>query len=137
MATIQPSRPDLTLAVAPATFPDNLFQELSAAVNGPVLRPTDPECVLSSPLLILIDDVRIELTSECPRTYRYADRARTFNGKLKPACRVLVSPLDAHDVSAVITFCRKHGISPSVRSGGYGIAGWAVAGDLVIDMSMI
>ena len=50
---------------------------------------------------------------------------------------MLVSPLDAVDVSAVIRFCRAHGLSPSVRAGGYGIAGWAVAGDVVVDMSMI
>lgn len=67
----------------------------------------------------------------------YADRSRTFNGKLKPRCRVLVSPLDAQDVSAVIKFCRQHDLSPSVRAGGYGIPGWAVAGDVLIDLSMI
>ncbi|TBU27859.1 hypothetical protein BD311DRAFT_360778 [Dichomitus squalens] len=110
MATIQPSRPDLTLSIAPVAFPESLLKELSASVKGPVLRPTDSE---------------------------YTERAKTFNGKLKPTCRVLVSPLDAHDVSAVVQFCRKHDISPSVRAGGYGIAGWAVAGDLIIDMSMI
>lgn len=34
-------------------------------------------------------------------------------------------------------FCVKNELSPSVRAGGYGIAGWAVAGDIVIDMSLI
>ncbi|KAI1786326.1 hypothetical protein LXA43DRAFT_975819 [Ganoderma leucocontextum] len=102
--------PKLTLSTEPAVFPDSLFDELSASVKGPVLRPSDSQ---------------------------YPERARTFNGKLKPSCRVLVSPLDAHDVSAVIKFCRKHELSPSVRAGGYGIAGWAVAGDVIVDMSMI
>lgn len=68
---------------------------------------------------------------------RYTERAKTFNGQLQPTCRVLVSPLDAQDVSAVVKFCLKHELSPSVRAGGYGIAGWAVAGDVIVDMSMM
>lgn len=40
-------------------------------------------------------------------------------------------------MSAVVKFCIKHGLSPSVRAGGYGIAGWSVAGDVIIDMSMM
>ncbi|PIL33689.1 hypothetical protein GSI_04313 [Ganoderma sinense ZZ0214-1] len=106
----QPPRLALNVNTEEAPFPDALFDELSTAVKGPVLRPSDS---------------------------KYPDRARTFNGKLKPSCRVLVSPLDATDVSAVIHFCRTYGLSPSVRAGGYGIAGWAVAGDVVVDMSMI
>lgn len=50
---------------------------------------------------------------------------------------LVVSPVDAEDVSKVVKFCVKHGLSPSVIAGGYGIAGWAVAGDIVIDMSRI
>lgn len=48
-----------------------------------------------------------------------------------------MTPLDANDVSAIVLFCAKHGLSPSVRAGGYGIAGWCVAGDVIIDMSLI
>ena len=65
------------------------------------------------------------------------ERSKTFNGKLKPNQRLVVSPLDAQDVSAVIKFCIANGLSPSVRAGGYGIAGWAVAGDIVVDMSLL
>ena len=61
----------------------------------------------------------------------------TFNGKIIPRPRLVVSPLDAEDVSTIIKFCNKNKLSPSVRAGGYGIAGWAVAGDIVIDMSLI
>lgn len=67
----------------------------------------------------------------------FAERVKTFNGKLIPRATIAVSPLDAEDVSAVIRFCRKHDLSPSVKAGGYGIAGWSVAGDIVIDMSLI
>ncbi|KAI0629552.1 hypothetical protein C8Q77DRAFT_1076036 [Trametes polyzona] len=96
-------------------FSDELFNELSSSVRGRVLRPTDPGCTFSP----------------------YSEHAKTFNGKLKSLSSVLVSPLDARDVSAVVKFCVRHGLSPSVRAGGYGIAGWSVAGDVIIDMSMM
>jgi hypothetical protein len=37
----------------------------------------------------------------------------------------------------VIIFCKKHGLSPSVKAGGYGTGGWAINGDVVIDLSKI
>ncbi|KAI0774904.1 hypothetical protein BD413DRAFT_472171 [Trametes elegans] len=109
MLSPPPPKPQLELRLV-QPFSDELFAELSASVKGPVLRPTDAE---------------------------YSARSKTFNGKLKPQAKALVSPLDAHDVSAVVKFCVKHNFSPSVRAGGYGIAGWAVAGDVIIDMSMM
>lgn len=61
----------------------------------------------------------------------------TFNGQIKPLSQILVSPLDAQDVSAIVRFCVKHNLSPSIKAGGYAIAGWSVAGDVVIDLSMM
>lgn len=69
--------------------------------------------------------------------HRFAERSRTFNGKLVCLSRALVSPLDAKDVSAAVRFCTKHGLSPSVKAGGYATAGWSVAGDVIIDLSMM
>lgn len=37
----------------------------------------------------------------------------------------------------VLKICVKNNISPSIRAGGYGTAGWAVNGDIVIDLSEI
>ena len=37
----------------------------------------------------------------------------------------------------IIIFCNKHGLSPSVKAGGYGTGGWAINGDVVIDLSKI
>ncbi|KAI0701004.1 hypothetical protein C8T65DRAFT_709583 [Cerioporus squamosus] len=102
--------PELKASFTVPDLPKALIDELRASVKGDVLSPTDPQ---------------------------YPARAKTFNGKLKPLSRLLVSPLDAHDASAVVKFCVKHGLSPSVRAGGYGIAGWCVAGDVIIDMSKI
>jgi hypothetical protein len=40
----------------------------------------------------------------------------------------------SHDFRVVL-FCNKHGLSPSVKAGGYGTGGWAINGDIVIDLS--
>lgn len=34
-------------------------------------------------------------------------------------------------------FCTKHNLSPSVKAGGYGTAGWAIGGDIIIDLSKL
>ncbi|KAG8862229.1 hypothetical protein FRB96_001808 [Tulasnella sp. 330] len=60
--------------------------------------------------------------------------SRCFNGALgTPAC-LLVTPLDAHDVSEVIVFCNRNGFTPSVKSGGYGTHGLSIEGDIILDM---
>lgn len=68
---------------------------------------------------------------------RFSERSKTFNGKIIPRQRLVASPLDATDVSGIVKFCIKYNLSPSVKAGGYGIAGWAVAGDIVMDMSLM
>ena len=35
----------------------------------------------------------------------------------------------------IVIFCNKHGLSPSVKAGGYGTGGWAINGDIVIELS--
>ncbi|EED82635.1 predicted protein [Postia placenta Mad-698-R] len=105
----------MTPAIPSLTIPRSelsqaLFDELRTVVKGPVFRPSDPE---------------------------FAERSRTFNGKLVCFSRALVSPLDAHDVSAIIRFCTEHGLSPSVKAAGYATAGWSVAGDVIIDLGML
>lgn len=98
------------MASTPAPNLQRLRDGLAAIIKGPVLLPDDP---------------------------LFVERSKTFNGKLKPNQRLVVSPLDAQDVSAIIRFCIANDLSPSVRAGGYGIAGWAVAGDIVVDMSLL
>jgi hypothetical protein len=36
-----------------------------------------------------------------------------------------------------VLFCNKHGLSFSVKAGGYAVAGWAVAGDVIIDLCLL
>lgn len=34
-------------------------------------------------------------------------------------------------------FCQNHKLSPSVKAGGYGTAGWAIGGDIIIELSKL
>lgn len=124
------SNQDLTPPIPRGSGLDEaLFDELAALVRGPVFKPSDTEYVLGIP--------DRSCRSYSHPTSRFHARSRTFNGKIELLSQVVVSPLDAKDVSAVVKFCTKHQLSPSVRAGGYGIAGWAVAGDVIVDVSMI
>ncbi|KAH6914077.1 hypothetical protein BKA70DRAFT_1260374 [Coprinopsis sp. MPI-PUGE-AT-0042] len=67
----------------------------------------------------------------------FANYITIFNGNIEARAKAVVCPLDATDVSLVLTFCLKHDLSPSVKAGGYGTAGCAVGGDIVIDLSKI
>ncbi|TFY51218.1 hypothetical protein EVJ58_g10680, partial [Rhodofomes roseus] len=98
------------LALPGTDFAPALYDELRSAVKGPVYRRSAPE---------------------------FGERAKTFNGKITILSKALVSPLDTQDVSAIVLFCRKHGLSPSVKAGGYATAGWSVAGDLIVDLGMM
>lgn len=60
-----------------------------------------------------------------------------FNGDVKVASLAVVCPLDTQDVSNIVVFCRKHALSLSVKAGGYGTGGWAVGGNIIMDLSRI
>ncbi|KAH8980746.1 hypothetical protein EDB86DRAFT_2813435 [Lactarius hatsudake] len=86
------------------------FEELSASIRGDVFRRGDQ---------------------------RFHEHTRLFNGNVVNTSRAVALPLDARDVSQIIIFCNKHALSPSVKAGGYGTGGWAINGDIVIDLSRI
>ncbi|KAF8627621.1 hypothetical protein AX15_004319 [Amanita polypyramis BW_CC] len=60
-----------------------------------------------------------------------------FNGNVVSMAKVVVCPLNAEDISRVILFCNKYSLSPSVKAGGYGTGGWAIGGDVIIDLCKI
>ncbi|KAF9562951.1 hypothetical protein CPC08DRAFT_749159 [Agrocybe pediades] len=91
-------------------LPNDLYEELGSACRGPVYRRGDPG---------------------------FSDFSTIFNGNVVSAAKAVVCSLDAEDVSKVILFCAKHSFSPSVKAGGYGTAGWAVGGDIIIDLSKL
>ncbi|KAJ7478600.1 hypothetical protein B0H11DRAFT_2423976 [Mycena galericulata] len=67
----------------------------------------------------------------------FLEYSSIFNGNVVTVAKAVACPLDAEDVSKIILFCTKHSLSPSVKAGGYGTAGWAIGGDIIIDMSKL
>ncbi|KAG5635651.1 hypothetical protein H0H81_010521 [Sphagnurus paluster] len=95
------------------------------------------------PLAPLKDDLYEELGAACRgEVYQrgkpgFDDYSTIFNGNVKCMAKAVIVPLDAEDVSKVILFCVKHNLSPSVKAGGFGTAGWAIGGDIIIDLSKL
>ncbi|KAJ8509300.1 hypothetical protein ONZ45_g8515 [Pleurotus djamor] len=67
----------------------------------------------------------------------FQDLSSIFNGNIVTVAKAVACPLDADDVSKIVIFCGEHGLSPSIKAGGYGTAGWAVGGDLIIDLHLL
>ncbi|TFK50740.1 hypothetical protein OE88DRAFT_1680523 [Heliocybe sulcata] len=64
-------------------------------------------------------------------------RSQIFNGNITCSAKAVACPLDAHDVSSILKICNKYSLSPSVKAGGFGTAGWAVNGDIIVDLSSL
>ncbi|KAF8608453.1 hypothetical protein BDV93DRAFT_519490 [Ceratobasidium sp. AG-I] len=67
----------------------------------------------------------------------FVRHSQLFNAAIRSPAQLLVGPLHAQDVSEIVKFCARHGLNPSVKSGGYGTHGWAVEGDVILDMRML
>lgn len=100
----------LPLDIVVTPLPDELYQELGSACRGPVY-----------------------LRGEAS----FQDYSTIFNGNVITIAKAVVCPLDAEDVSKIILFCNKHSLSLSVRAGGYGTGGWAIGGDIIVDLSKL
>ncbi|EGO00584.1 hypothetical protein SERLA73DRAFT_86778 [Serpula lacrymans var. lacrymans S7.3] len=103
---------------------------------------TDASHVLTdSPDLssVLLEELtRIVAGNVYPRTNpNFIEYSKMFNGNVKTAAKVVVCPRHAQDISQTIIFCNKYSLSLSVKAGGYGTAGWAVGGDIIVDLSKI
>lgn len=91
----------------------------------------------------LTSEQHLELVHACrgpvylTDNHNFREYITIFNGNVETRAQAVVCPLDAQDVSKILIFCSKHGFSPSVKAGGYGTAGWAVGGDIVVDLSKI
>ncbi|THV06641.1 hypothetical protein K435DRAFT_450087 [Dendrothele bispora CBS 962.96] len=93
-----------------ALVSEEQFKELRDAIRGKIYGRDDPS---------------------------FEEHTLMFNGNVQTLAQIVSCPLDAQDVSQIILFCRKHSFSPSVKAGGFGTAGWAVGGDVVIDLSAL
>ncbi|KAL5512481.1 hypothetical protein ACEPAG_3134 [Sanghuangporus baumii] len=67
----------------------------------------------------------------------FKPRTTIFNGNVVTPAKAVVIPTSTEDVSKILKFCTKHALHPSIKSGGYGIAGWAINGDVVVDLSKL
>ncbi|GAC96065.1 hypothetical protein PHSY_003644 [Pseudozyma hubeiensis SY62] len=67
----------------------------------------------------------------------FAKSITIFNDAAPLGGWMVAIPLDVHDISTVVKFCNLHFLSPSVKSGGFATAGWAIQGEVVIDTSLM
>ncbi|KAK0532889.1 hypothetical protein OC835_003182 [Tilletia horrida] len=65
----------------------------------------------------------------------FLSTTRIFNSAAPVAAHLVALPQCTQDVVAILKFCNAHGLSPSIKSGGYATAGWSVQGDVVVDLS--
>jgi hypothetical protein len=91
-------------------LPQNLsISQLRADVKGRVIAPEDAD----------YDAVRIGLSRDAVR---------------RPA--LIVRPVDAFDVSQVVSLARETGMELAIRSGGHSLAGFSTSeGGIVLDLS--
>lgn len=106
------STPGLTLAGldgADVILTSRQLEKLDARISGRLLRPGEPG---------------------------WNEAVRIWNGMVAKVPALVVQPTSAHDIAAVVSFAREHGLLLSVKGGGHNIAGTAVAeGGLMLDMS--
>ncbi|KAG6878286.1 hypothetical protein C0992_008293 [Termitomyces sp. T32_za158] len=96
-----------------AALSKELYDELGSSIRGDIYARDEPGCDA------------------------FEDYSTIFNGNVKCMSKAVVVPLDASDISKTVVFCNKHGLSPSIKAGGYGTAGWAIGGDVIVDLSKI
>lgn len=67
----------------------------------------------------------------------FAKSITIFNDDAPLGGWMVTMPVDVQDVSALVKFCATHRLSPSIKSGGFATAGWAIQGEVVIDTSLM
>jgi hypothetical protein len=67
----------------------------------------------------------------------YDDARRVFNAAVDQRPTSIVQVAGAADVATALSFAAEHELSVSVRGGGHGVAGRAMAGELVIDLAAL
>ncbi|MFI6503674.1 FAD-binding oxidoreductase [Nonomuraea typhae] len=72
-----------------------------------------------------------------PRDPGYEDARALHNSMIDRRPAMIVRVSGAQDVVAALEHARRHGMEVSVRGGGHGVAGRALGGDLVVDLSAL
>ncbi len=73
-----------------------------------------------------------------PEVTGYEEARRVYNGLIDRRPALIARPLETADVAAAVAFARESDLEISIRGGGHGVAGRAVAdGALMIDLSLM
>lgn len=95
---------------------------------------TEPKTTLSADEKADLEEaVRSAVLTPGNAEYDDARRLHNVAADRKPMALVRISR--AADIAGVLEYAAQNGLSVSVRGGGHGVAGHAVGGDLVIDLS--
>ena len=125
------------------------FVELRQTVRGEVYRRGDQQYVVAdvcssvainrAQFLAPIQVSRTYMPIQWKRSERLQGRCTSLRrtGCLAVCSLIFLKCYPHRHVFRVVIFCNKHGLSPSVKAGGYGTGGWAINGDIVIDLSKI
>jgi FAD/FMN-containing dehydrogenase len=65
----------------------------------------------------------------------YDDARRIFNGAIERRPVAIAQVVSPQDVTEALAAAQRHDLSISVRAGGHGVAGHALGGDIVVDVS--
>ena len=99
------------LSGRPVHVTEQQLDELRSRLDGPVLRPGEPD---------------------------WDNAVTIWNGTVTHRPALVVRPTSAADVAAAVAFAREHGLLLSVKGGGHNIAGTSLApGGMTLDMSQM
>ena len=99
------------LSGRPVHVTEQQLDELLSRLDGPVLRPGEPD---------------------------WDNAVTIWNGMVTHRPALVVRPTSAADVAAAVVFAREHGLLLSVKGGGHNIAGTSLApGGMTLDMSQM
>ncbi|KIJ43717.1 Glucooligosaccharide oxidase [Sphaerobolus stellatus SS14] len=101
--------------------------------------------VWAAPLVVRIQGQTTELQSclseaknmkiSLPTDDSYKNSSQPYNLRVSPAHGVIVYPNSVDDVSKVVLCAAQNKMAVSARSGGHSYAGYALSGDVVVDLS--
>ncbi|KIJ33023.1 Glucooligosaccharide oxidase [Sphaerobolus stellatus SS14] len=101
--------------------------------------------VWAAPLVVRIQGQTTELQSclseaknmkiSLPTDDSYKNSSQPYNLRVSPAHGVIVYPNSVDDVSKVVLCAAQNKMTVSARSGGHSYAGYALSGDVVVDLS--
>ncbi|SCV68319.1 BQ2448_440 [Microbotryum intermedium] len=57
-----------------------------------------------------------------------------FNAAINSPAKCAVLVADTQQIVTVVQFARRHGLSFSCKGGGFNVAGWAVQGNIILDL---